>query len=651
MSTRANHLRGFVVFLATTLLVLGMLTTFFGHNQWTPMETPDRVYLVDRGSTQQTTSEEVQADPFTFRRHAIVIGINDYEQTKTKTKVWPNLDNASPDAKAVANILEGKYGFKVTRLFDAKATRRNILDTLDGLSNLSWNDGVLIYYAGHGLSASEAVKLGHEPWRGDEGFWIPYDGTFDTLHSYVTNTEIAYRIKSSPARHILVISDTCYGGTLFDFPSFPNAVDITPSAADLKTKHNHWTRFLIASSGDNEKALDGGPGGHSVFTGALLDYLKSNPSMFTASELGRFVKQEVSKLSEQHVKSKPLKGLGHDDAGEFIFVHDSVGEFPFEGSEIDAVAEFVQTAPRGITTSEKINHRLPDGVDPQVQDLLKDMMDPDRRTANVDKALDLIDALDKVEKKQAAPGRPQDRSRPRVLSLQGMTPLGGTATPIDVAFGYYFEIAFQEFPLTIVNRERLDDILLEKLLSESRLAELSARLGRKHLLPAGFLVETERGDGTIFLRLIDVETTALLASFAEPYQVGDDPSAITRSLAKKVTARLDADIPIFCEALGFTSGKEFNAKIGRLHGLAPDTSLGLFEGNKEVAGVKISELGFLESSFSATWPKDKAGKAIKPDFKALRLEAISPEPPDGEEEAAPPPKRLRPGTIRPAGEL
>lgn len=652
MSTRANQFLGFAVLAITILLLLGTLAFLFG---WKPEVTP---WGPDRTATTPTT-RYAEEDLFEFQYHAVVIGINDYGQAGAADQTWSDLDNALPDAKAIANILERDYRCKVTRLFDEEATRQNIMDTLDGLAELTWNDAVLIYFAGHGLSATEALKLGHVSWSEDEGYWIPSDGTFNSMNSYISNTDILSRLNAFKARHMLLISDTCYAGTPFKY-DYKNSINLDktneappPDGTWREESHHKSSRFLIGSS-DNGKALDGGPGRHSVFTGRILDYLNApEQPIFSASELGTAVKHKVAKLSKQHVRAESLAELDHKD-GQFIFVHNSVGEFPFKVNEIDAVAEMTQVMHRGEPgNAMHVLHQNSEGMAPEVHDNLLDLIDPERRTAKVDKTLDLLGAVGKEKEKHA--GRPKDRSRPRVLSLRRMAPLGAEftgakATPIDAAFGYYFESAFQKFPLTVVNRGRLEDILIEQLLNRSKLAELKAHLDGESLLPAGFLVETERGDDTIFLRLIDVETTQVLESFAEPYKAGDKPSAVSERLAKKVKARLDEDVPIFCETLTFTSGRAFKAEIGRLHGLVPDTPLGLFDKDqKNWADVKITELGPLESLFSATWPKDAAGKAIKPDdLTSVRLEAILDVP---EEEAEPPARRIRPGNIRPAQEL
>ena len=91
------------------------------------------------------------------RYHALVIGINDYQNL-------PRLETAVNDASAVADVLRQKYGFKVELLLNP--TRDKVIRTLDRLRReLTERDNLLIYYAGHGVLDVEA----------DAGFWMSVD--------------------------------------------------------------------------------------------------------------------------------------------------------------------------------------------------------------------------------------------------------------------------------------------------------------------------------------------------------------------------------------------------------------------------------------------------------------------------------------------
>ena len=87
----------------------------------------------------------------------MVIGSNDY-------KHLPKLTTAETDAKSVAKTLKNKYEFEVRTLINPK--RQDILDQFDAYrEQLTGNDNLLIYYAGHGYLDEQTNR----------GYWMPVD--------------------------------------------------------------------------------------------------------------------------------------------------------------------------------------------------------------------------------------------------------------------------------------------------------------------------------------------------------------------------------------------------------------------------------------------------------------------------------------------
>jgi hypothetical protein len=128
--------------------------------------------------------------------HALVIGNNAYAH------LLP-LETAVNDAKAVADLLSHAYGFNVVLLLDA--TREAIVIALDKLrAMLTEQDNLLIYYAGHGVLDKEAER----------GYWLPVDAHEDTRANWLATITITDTLKAMTAKHALVVSDSCYAGTL-----------------------------------------------------------------------------------------------------------------------------------------------------------------------------------------------------------------------------------------------------------------------------------------------------------------------------------------------------------------------------------------------------------------------------------------------------
>ena len=128
--------------------------------------------------------------------HALVIGNNEYAHL-------PDLKTARGDAQAVAKLLETRYGFKTTVLLNAD--RYAILSTLNKLrAELSEDDNLLIYYAGHG----ELDRAN------DRGNWLPVDAEPDSTANWISNIQITDVLNSMLIRQIMVVADSCYSGTL-----------------------------------------------------------------------------------------------------------------------------------------------------------------------------------------------------------------------------------------------------------------------------------------------------------------------------------------------------------------------------------------------------------------------------------------------------
>ncbi len=233
--------------------------------------------------------------------YALVIGINTYPDL-------PHLVTAAPDAQSVAQLLSASYGFKTKILLDADATRSHILDALEEYGRtLKPDDNLLIYYAGHGNLEKLAEKA----------YWLPYDAKHDSKTNWILSDELTTDIKVLPARHILIISDSCYAGAL----TRDAGVEIRPADhARYIEKNLASTSRNIMASGGIEPVADGGGSGHSVFAAALLRGLAGiEEDSFTAHDLYQeYVVQRVGGSSDQLPEYNAVRNSGHE-GGDFVF--------------------------------------------------------------------------------------------------------------------------------------------------------------------------------------------------------------------------------------------------------------------------------------------------------------------------------------------
>ena len=230
--------------------------------------------------------------------HALVIGNNDYGD-------MPKLKTAVADAEAVSEVLRDRYGFSVTTLINA--TRFDMIGAMGELrAKLSYDTNLLVYYAGHGIVDPVTER----------GYWLPVDAHQNNSANWVSNDDITDMLKAISARHILVIADSCYSGTL---------VRAAPIDLDTWEDRRDWLKRIVEkrsrtalASGGLEPVADSGSDGHSVFARALLSALRENSKIVEAQALFAPARKTVVLNTDQTPVYSDIRMAGHD-GGDFIF--------------------------------------------------------------------------------------------------------------------------------------------------------------------------------------------------------------------------------------------------------------------------------------------------------------------------------------------
>lgn len=257
-----------------------------------------------RATTQAARTAPAGTDPDSVRGvrfgryRALVIGNDGYSE-------FPPLETAGRDAEAVARLLREAYGFEVELL--REATRDDVMTALSRQRReLEEADNLLIYYAGHGWNDEDA----------GEAYWLPIDARPDDQTAWISNSTITQMIRAMRARHVLVVADSCYSGTL------TRGVAIRSGRSGDSTRLSRLVgrRSRTAlTSGGNEPVADAGSDGHSVFAGALLGALETNRRVIDATELYVDLRRRVMLDSLQTPQYGDIRMAGHED-GEFFFV-------------------------------------------------------------------------------------------------------------------------------------------------------------------------------------------------------------------------------------------------------------------------------------------------------------------------------------------
>lgn len=236
--------------------------------------------------------------------YALIIGINQYPRL-------PKLRTAVDDAKAVEAILRQKYAFHTRILLDAQADRSHIMTELSSYRRtLSPDSNLLIYYAGHGRHDRDSDKV----------YWLPVDAELDNTANWLQTDDITSEIRAIPARHVLIIADSCYSGGMTRGADSVFAPTEAQRSRFLEKAAAAKSRHLLSSGGDEPVDDAGGAGGHSVFAAALIRGLDQiDLDRFTAFELFSNISEIVAGNSDQTPEYNFIRNSGHD-AGDFIFV-------------------------------------------------------------------------------------------------------------------------------------------------------------------------------------------------------------------------------------------------------------------------------------------------------------------------------------------
>jgi Caspase domain len=236
------------------------------------------------------------------KNYLFAIGINNYQH-------FNKLSNASKDIQDLANILKEQFDFVHQEiLLDEDATRSNIINKLNDLpEKVAPEDKLLIFYSGHG-------KLEEHDIDKQRGYWIPVDAKEEDRSSYVSNAELRDILKMIKARHILLISDSCFSASIFPPPgraaeSFEGAYE------DMERSRSRWG--FISGKG---VVSDGDVGANSPFATGIIRQLKKADDMINISLLADRVTKDISLNYDQQAIAKPLFGLDGEDGGQFVFV-------------------------------------------------------------------------------------------------------------------------------------------------------------------------------------------------------------------------------------------------------------------------------------------------------------------------------------------
>ena len=240
------------------------------------------------------------------RFFALIIGNSDYSR-------YPHLNTPNNDVKSVEVLLRERYGF-TTKLI-VNGNRHDIMTAFNEMqAKVSENDNLLIYYAGHG-----EIDM-----KTKEAYWLPVDAEVGNTANWIASKSVTDLIGIMPARHIMVVSDSCYSGAMSGsaVAKLPPDIDADKKQKWLKVMATRKGRTVL-TSGDVKPVLDSGGDGHSVFAQSFLKALRAGKGLLEDYEIFRVVSREVTQAAgrlgfSQTPTYAPLQYAGHEGS-PFIF--------------------------------------------------------------------------------------------------------------------------------------------------------------------------------------------------------------------------------------------------------------------------------------------------------------------------------------------
>ncbi len=237
--------------------------------------------------------EEVAANSVFY---GLIIGANNYADPAITS-----LDNPIDDAQDLYDILINDYMFEKDNIQFLKDPKRSdIIYSLDYLSRrVTPEDNLLIFYAGHGWWDDEA----------NIGYWLPSDARRISKAEWFRNSTLVDYLKEVNARHTLLITDACFGGSIFKTrKAFENA----PKAIE---KLYEFPSRKAMTSGSLSEVPDESP-----FTKYLLERLRKNKLKYlSAEQLFSSLRLAVIHNSDGIPQYGEIRNVG-DQGGDFIFI-------------------------------------------------------------------------------------------------------------------------------------------------------------------------------------------------------------------------------------------------------------------------------------------------------------------------------------------
>ena len=267
------------------------VTTYWAEK--TPAADGSGTMLASQPATKKSTPTQpkIESDvdvniPETSARNdktfAVIIANENYQEEV-------NVDYALNDGEMFKTYCQKVLGLPAENIHMRQdATLNNINAEMDWLTTLAnaYNGEatVIIYYAGHGIP-DEATGT---------SYLLPVDGMGKNVNTGYSLSEFYKKLGEMPVKHAFVFMDACFSGAQRGNGMLASARGV---AIRAKSQAPQGKMVVLSAAQGDETAYPYKEKGHGLFTYYLLKKLQDTKGNCSISELGDYVKQEVSRRS------------------------------------------------------------------------------------------------------------------------------------------------------------------------------------------------------------------------------------------------------------------------------------------------------------------------------------------------------------------
>jgi len=273
--------------------------TDYDESDFNDVETTYEDVAANNNDAQAEYTDGGDQDAGESKVYAVIVGVANYNHN-------PALKYSDNDAFYIYSHLKSPEGGalpqkQVEVLVDEDASKENIMETMDRLfTRADNNDLIMFYFSGHGSS----------------GAFAAYDGD-GSSESVLYHSDVMDIMKSSKAKHRIVIADACHAGSLKSATKGPPSSDVIAGYYEaLDDSEGGAGTAILVSCKAEEKSLESQGIRQGIFSyylrSGLLGEADTDEDMIVSlEELYKFVRINTMKYTN-NFQTPTLNGSGYD---------------------------------------------------------------------------------------------------------------------------------------------------------------------------------------------------------------------------------------------------------------------------------------------------------------------------------------------------